>query len=299
MTARIRTGLIGAGAFGANHAAKLAGLAQSDFQGVFDLDAARASEIAGKVSARAFESLEALLSACDAVIVATPARTHGRVALQAIQAGKHALVEKPLAATVSEAHALIDAAARAGVALMVGHQERFVLQALGLFDAPERPTLIESVREGPFTGRAMDVSVTFDLMIHDLDLATALFGDAPQAIEARGSAERGPEFDAVSARLTFAGGIAQFTASRIAAARKRTMRVVFPSGEARVDFLARTMANETPFSFDTDFAAKVPDPLGRNVEEFLDAAITGRRISTAPAAAAVALAAAIDAAAAR
>jgi predicted dehydrogenase len=184
------------------------------------------------------------------------------------------------------------------VTLQAGHQERFVLQALGLFDVPEKPLSIESVREGPFTGRGMDVSVTFDLMIHDLDLVAVLFGDAPGGIKATGRAERGSEYDAVEAQLQFQGGHASLTASRVAEARKRTMRVAFPSGEVSVDFLTRTMSNTTPFALDPDFAAKAPDPLGQNVRAFLAASLAGSasQISGESGAAAVALAAAIDAA---
>jgi hypothetical protein len=125
-----------------------------------------------------------------------------------------------------------------------------------------------------------------------------LFGDAPSAIRATGRAERGSELDAVEAYLQFTGGHARLTASRVAEARKRTMRVAFPSGEVSVDFLTRTMSNTTPFALDPDFAAKAPDPLGQNVRAFLAASLAGSasQISGESGAAAVALAAAIDAA---
>lgn len=301
MTRKLKTGLIGAGAFGANHARQLSNAPDSDFQGVYDSDADRAEDMAARYGVHAFESLPALFAATEALIIATPARTHGALAGAAVAAGRHVLVEKPLAASVDEARRLVAAAARAGVTLQAGHQERFVLQALGLFDAPERPLAIESVREGPFTGRGMDVSVTFDLMIHDLDLVAVLFGDRPGDIRATGRAERGVELDAVEAHLRFATGEARLGASRIAEQRKRAMRVTFPSGEVNVDFLARTMTNTTPFPLDPDFAAKAPDPLGQNVRAFLAAILTAGAspIPGESGAAAVALAAAIDEAARR
>jgi predicted dehydrogenase len=298
MNTRQKTGLIGAGAFGANHARQLSTAPQSDFQGVYDADLARAEDTAKRFGVRAFATLEALLAATDAVIIATPARTHAALAGAALAAGRHVLVEKPLAASVEDAQHLVATAARAGVTLQAGHQERFVLQALGLLDVPEMPLSIESVREGPYTGRGMDVSVTFDLMIHDLDLIAELFGAAPTTIRATGSAERGSEYDAVEAHLQFERGHAHLTASRVAEARKRTMRVAFPSGEVSVDFLTRTMSNTTPFALDPDFAAKAPDPLGQNVRAFLATSLSGAasQLSGESGAAAVALAAAIDAA---
>lgn len=296
MTDKIKTGLVGAGAFGANHARQLSQAEDSAFQGVFDNDLDRAEDMAARYGVRAFPTLDALIAATDALIIATPARTHGALAGVAVAAGRHVFVEKPLAATLAEADSLVAAAARAGVVLQAGHQERFVLEALGLFAAPEKPIMVESVREGPFTGRGMDVSVTLDLMIHDLDLIAVLFGDKPISVAASGRAERGDQLDAVEAHLHFATGEAKLTASRVAEARKRTMRAVFPSGEVNVDFLTRTMTNTTLFPLDSDFAAKAPDPLGQNVRAFLHA-IRARgpsMISGESGAAAVALAAAID-----
>jgi predicted dehydrogenase len=298
MTTQIRTGLIGAGAFGANHARQLSQATGSSFQGVYDVDADRAEDMARRYGVRPFTALPDLFAATDALIIATPAKTHGALAGAAVAAGKHVFVEKPLAATPQEADDLVAAAARAGVVIQAGHQERFVLASLGLFAAPEKPVLVESTREGPFTGRGMDVSVTLDLMIHDLDLIAVLFGDAPSAISAEGKAVRGAEFDEVSAHLTFARGEARLKASRTAEERKRTMRAVFPSGEVKIDFLARTMSNTTPFALDPEFAAKTPDPLKLNVQAFL-AAVAARGGSPIPGesgAAAVRLAAAIDAA---
>jgi predicted dehydrogenase len=298
----IKTGLFGAGAFGANHAAKLAALPSSAFQGVFDADPARAAALAERHGVRAYARAEELLAAVDAVIVATPALTHGALAGAALAAGKHALVEKPLAASLREADALVAAAQAKRLVLQAGHQERFVIAALGLDAAPERPTRLELIRETPFTGRGMDVSVTFDLMIHDLDLAALLFAAAPVKIEARGRAEHGAPLDEVEARLLYAGGEALLRASRIAPARKRTLKAAYPSGVVEIDFLERKLVkNTTPFALDPDFADKAADPLGCGVETFLEA-IAANKPSAIPGksgAAAVALAEAIDAACAR
>ena len=299
---KVKTGLIGAGAFGANHAGKLAALANSAFQGLYDADQARAQALAERHGARAFARVEDLLDAVDAVIIATPARTHAALAAAALAAGKHTLVEKPLAATKREADALVAAAQANNLVLQAGHQERFVIHALGLDAAPERPTRLDLVRETPFTGRGMDVSVTFDLMIHDLDLAALLFAAAPIKVEARGRPEHGELLDEVEATLTFAGGETYLRASRIAPARKRTLRAVYPSGEVEIDFLERALVkNTTPFALDPRFADKVADPLGRGVEAFLEAIVANQpsAIPGESGAAAVAMAEVIDAAAAR
>ena len=292
----LRTGVVGAGAFGNYHAGKLAGSAGSAFQGVFDPHFDRADEVAARHGGRAFSSLDALIESCDALIVAAPARAHADIAARAIEAGRHVLVEKPLAATVEDAEYLVRLAHRQGVVLQAGHQERFVMDAIGLLRAPQPPLRIESVREGPPSGRGCDVSVTMDLMIHDLDLVAMVFGSTPLSIQAQATGAPGL-WDSVEARLVFAAGSATLVASRAAPARRRTMRAEYATGAVQIDFLTRTMRNASGLDLDANFAEKAPDPLGMSVDAFI-AAARGVAPCVAPGeagAAAVRLAAAIDA----
>ena len=178
--ANLKTGLIGAGVFGGYHAGKIAASDRTEFVGLFDPDQSRCAELAEKHGVEAYSDQEALFTAVDAVIVACPATYHEAVVRSALQAGCHVMVEKPLALT---GHAADDLAALAddeGLVLQVGHQERFVMEAMGLFDIPEAPTRIEAWRMGPPApdGRAGDVSVIWDLMTHDLDLVGKLMGPA-------------------------------------------------------------------------------------------------------------------------
>jgi len=293
----LRTGLLGAGSFASYHAGKLASLPQSAFQGLYDPDPARAQALAEKHGCRAAASLQELISGLDAIVIASPANTHFDAARAALEAGLHVYVEKPLAEWAVDADVLASEAAARGRVLQVGHQERLVAGALGLFDAPERPTHIEAVREGPGSGRGEDVSVTLDLLIHDLDLAIELIGADP--ISAAASGEGAP-LNAVRAEVKFANGAtATFRSSRRAETRARTTKIVYPSGAVDVDFIARTMRNDTGFALDPEFASKVADPLGASVEAFLKACL-GQGPCIAPGAAAakaVRLANMIDAAA--
>jgi predicted dehydrogenase len=150
---------------------------------------------------------------------------------------------------------------------------------MGLFDAPERPTLLEAVRVGPPNPRNLDVSVVLDLMIHDLDLALALDPTDPAMIEADGARVANDTLDRVEAEAEFDDGfVARFRASRVAEGRERTMRVVYPSGEVRVDFLTHAFVNTTPFALDPDFeqAPAAKDKLGASLGAFL-AAVRGER----------------------
>src|SRR5262249_26098331 len=143
-----------------------------------------------------------------------------------------------------------------------------------LLSAPERPTFIESVREGPWTGRSADVSVTLDLMVHDLDLVLQLIKAKPHAIKATAQSEHGRTADRIDAHLSFDGCEAHFTASRIAE-RRRYIRAVYPSGEVKLDFISRAFENTTSFPLNANFAETRigSDPLGANVAQFIDAVL--------------------------
>ncbi len=268
----LRAGVLGVGVFGALHARKYAALAGVELAGVFDPHPERARRLASDLGVQACEDVGALLAAAHVVTVASPAHTHAALAERALAAQVHAYVEKPLAASLAEGSRLVRHARDRRLVLACGHQERVVFAAMGLLDAPEIPLRIESVRRGTPNARNRDVSCVLDLMIHDLDLALAVCGEAVLSVQAEG------QFDAVRADATFASGTRTvFEASRIAERRERTMRVVYPSGEVFVDFLAPSFRNTAAFTLNEAFAATPDgrDPLGASVGAFL-AAVRGQ-----------------------
>ena len=152
-----------------------------------------------------------------------------------------------------------------------------MFRAMGLLGLPERPTRLEAIRRGTFTGRNADVSCVLDLMIHDIDLAITLDPAGIAGVHADGHVAAGPFADHASAEIRFEDGMAAlFEASRDAGKRERRMRVVFPSGAVEIDFLARTFADSTPFGLNADFAdtPEGRDPLGASVADFV-AAVRG------------------------
>ncbi|MGZ8407828.1 MAG: Gfo/Idh/MocA family protein, partial [Caulobacteraceae bacterium] len=214
---------------------------------------------------------EFLDAAKDVVTIASPAVYHAQAVEQALAAGRHVYVEKPLAVTVEDARRLAGEARGAGLVLAVGHQERAVFGEMGLLGLPQRPLRFEAVRRGTPSDRNLDVSCVLDLMIHDIDLALTLNPSAVRDVAAHGDA------DEVDAEITFDdGAVATFSASRVAAARERTMLAAFPSGEVRLDFLTRAFVNGTPYNLLPDFAEtpRGKDPLGASVMDFL-AAVRG------------------------
>jgi len=283
VTNLLKTGVIGAGVFGGHHARKYASHARVSLLGIYDPDQARAAALAGSLDdVRVYDSLEDLLSDVDAVTIASPARYHGAQAKAALAAECHVLVEKPLAVTSAEAEACVNLAEANKRVLQAGHQERFVFQAMGALSAPEAPTRITARRKGPFSERGADASVTFDLMVHDIDLACRLAVGPATSVQGETKSEKTALPDYAKARIAFQGGlVAELEASRLADERDRVMRIEYPSGALTVDFIAKSFDNQTPFAFNPDFAKdpKAADSLGANVSAFIDSVLDGAPVA--------------------
>jgi hypothetical protein len=242
----VRVGVLGVGHFGRFHAVKLA--ARGVLAGVHDADPARAAAVAAEVKAPALDPA-ALIAASDAVVVAAPTRFHHALAMQALGAGRHLFVEKPLAATVAQAEEIIAEAAARRLVLQVGHIERYsaAIRTLRASGAAEGAVAFEATRVAPFRPRSLDVSVVLDLMIHDLDLVLTLAGAPLAEVRAVGRRVMSEHLDFVVAQLGFANGrAATVTASRISVGLERRLRLLGPAGETRVDFLARTLERLHP-----------------------------------------------------
>jgi predicted dehydrogenase len=277
MADTLRGGVIGAGVFGGYHARQYATLPGTRLVAVFDPHLDRARAMAGRHEAQGFDDLDAFLAEVDLVTVASPAIYHADGAVAALQAGKPVYVEKPLAVSLRDADRIIDEAARRKLVVAAGHQERVVSELIGLLNIPEQPLRLEAVRHGPPSERSLDVSVVLDLMIHDLDLALSLTTGEPLTVEAEGRIDFSQGWDQANAEVTFDNGfICRFDASRMAAGRERTMKLVYPSGEVEIDFVTRAFRNTTPHALNADYAEApaFKDPLGASVAGFL-AAVRG------------------------
>ncbi len=241
MPDRLRIGLLGAGHFGRFHALKVAANPRALLAGIHDLDEARATRVASEVRAPVLD-FDPLVAASDALIVATPAEHHFGHAARIIEAGRHVLIEKPIAATLAEADALATLAARAGRVLQVGHLLRFSAEHRAITARIRRPLYIEATRIAPFKPRGTDVSVILDLMIHDLDLVLAVVDSPIESVDALGAAVSSPHEDIANARVRFGNGcVAAITASRISLKTERRMRLFSEEGYLSADFVAREL----------------------------------------------------------
>jgi predicted dehydrogenase len=237
----IRCGVWGVGVWGEKHARVYAALPESKLVGVWDQSAERARAVAEQYGTRAFDSPEALLRECEAVSVATPTVAHRAATEQALAAGCHVLVEKPMAVTVAEADAMIAAGKRAGRTLQVGQVERFNPALLAARPFVNGLKFIEGHRMAMFQPRSLDIDVVGDLMIHDIDAVLHLTGRTPTQISAVGVAVLSSNEDIANARLEFDDGcVANLTASRVSVERLRRLRFFQGNAYVSVDLFEKT-----------------------------------------------------------
>jgi predicted dehydrogenase len=244
---KLKVAVVGCGHLGTIHARLLAGRDDAELVAVCDpgADAARRAAEAHGCAACA-EPLD-LVGRVAAAVVAAPTGLHAAVALPLLEAGIDLLVEKPIAATVEDARAIVTSARRHGRIVAVGHVERFNPAWQLAVRKVGRPTYVESARLAPFTYRSLDVGAILDLMIHDIDLVLSLEPGRLEQVEAHGIVATGGYEDLVKARLVFSSGlVADLTASRINPVLRRTMSLWSKTALAAVDFNAKTVEVLSP-----------------------------------------------------
>ena len=242
MQSPLRVGVIGVGYLGRYHAEKYAALPETRLVGVADLAWERGREVAKALGTEAFADYRLLFPQVEAVSVAVNTKDHYLVVREALEAGLHVLVEKPLTATVAEADDLLRLAEKHDRLLMVGHLERFNSAMAGLRNLTTTPRFIESHRLAFFKERGTDVDVVLDLMIHDLDHVLSLVRSPVMEIRAAGISILTSTVDLANVRLEFASGcIANFTASRMSLKTMRRFRLFQPDAYLAVDFEAQEL----------------------------------------------------------
>jgi predicted dehydrogenase len=245
--ARLRLAVIGVGHLGKEHARILAGMPEVELVGVADVNFDQARAVAARWGTRPYADYWPLLNLVDAAVIVVPTVHHHALACEFLRRGLPVLVEKPLAATLEQADALVALARAQGTLLQVGHIERFNPAFEELARRPLQPKFVACERLGPFTGRSTDIGVVLDLMIHDLDILLNVVRAPVIAVEAVGVALFGGHEDVANARLTFANGcVAQVTASRASAVPLRRMHLWAPEGYVGLDFGKRHLTLVQP-----------------------------------------------------
>jgi predicted dehydrogenase len=284
---KIRTAVIGVGYFGRFHAEKYAGLGRSTLTAIADTDRERASAIAEKHQVTPVFDYRELFGQVDAVSIAVPTPLHYEVAKAFLEQDVHVLIEKPITENLAQADELIQLAAENGKVLQVGHLERFSAARLGLEGVLDQPLFIECNRIAAFKPRGSDVSVTLDLMIHDIDMIQHLVKAPVSEVDAAGAPVFSSEEDIANARLHFANGcIANVTASRISTKSERKMRIFQHDAYIMIDFVNKKvlvarrgegeMLPGVPKIDVEEHNYEEEDILEREIEAFLESVASGR-----------------------
>ncbi len=244
---RTRVAVVGCGHLGAIHARLLAGRPDAELVAVVDPYAGPREKVAAEHRCEALAEPEELIGKVDAAIVAAPTGRHAAVALPLLESGIDLLVEKPIAATVEEARAIVTTARLHDRTVAVGHVERFNPAWRMAVARAGRIVSLESVRLAPFTYRCMDVGVVQDLMIHDIDLLLSLEPGRLERVDAQGIHATGGHEDAVRAHFVFSSGlVATLTASRIHPTLRRGLTLWSSEGVVSVDFHAKAVEVVAP-----------------------------------------------------
>jgi predicted dehydrogenase len=284
----LRCAVVGAGYLGRFHAQKYAAIAGCTLAGVADPSAEARARIAAELGVPVFADHRELLGGVDAVSVATPTTLHHAIARDFLEAGAHALVEKPISATAAEARDLIRIAAARGRVLQVGHLERFNPVIVAVAGELSQPRFIESNRLAPFKARGTDVSVVLDLMIHDIDLIEHIVQSPIASIDAIGAPVFTDEIDIANARIRFESGcVADVTASRISLKAERKLRVFQADAYLSIDLQQKLLTIvRRPATIEEGAIPKVDleersfepgDALLEEIRSFVDAVRSGRR----------------------
>jgi predicted dehydrogenase len=231
----MRVGVIGTGVMGGHHVRILDSLPEAELRGFYDPDPTAASSVVERFGCRSFDSVEELAKEIDAAVIAAPTAVHRELGCSLLQSGIHVLMEKPLAASLSDADELVAAAGDA--VLAVGHVEFHNPAVEKILSLGLPPGFVEVHRMGVFSPRSLDIDVVLDLMIHDLQILHSLDPSPVVKLHAVGVNVLSSRVDIANVRLELASGcVANLTASRVSAEKIRKFRVFVPQGYFAVDY---------------------------------------------------------------
>jgi UDP-N-acetylglucosamine 3-dehydrogenase len=282
----LRVGVVGVGVMGSNHARVLADLPGVRLVGVADPDRKQREFVSGALGCSSYADVHGLLAGgVDALTIAAPTHLHRELALTGIERGVHVMVEKPISSSVEEGNAIIAAARRAGVTLMVGHVERFnpAVEAIKEAIRHEDILSIAITRVGPFPPRMSNVGVVIDLAVHDIDLI-CWFTDSeivevqPQLSSA--IAER--EDIALLQFRTASGVLAHINTNWITPFKARNVTVATRNKYVMGDLLTRQVTECFGFQPDGSYSMRHlsvghAEPLRAELQAFVSAVRSGQR----------------------
>ena len=254
----LKVGVLGAGHLGKIHLRLLNQSDKYELMGFYDPNSDNADKVSKEFGYHKFDSITELVEAVDVVDIVTPTLSHYECAKEAITAGKHIFIEKPISNTIEEAEEIIALANQYNIKGQVGHVERFNPAFIATKGMIENPMFIETHRLAEFNPRGTDVPVVLDLMIHDIDVILSVVKSPVKNVYASGVSVISDTPDIANARIEFENGcVANLTASRISLKNMRKSRFFQKDAYISVDFLEKACevvkmkdAPEVPGDFD-------------------------------------------------
>ena len=254
----LKVGVLGAGHLGKIHLRLLNQSSKYELVGFYDPFKENAEKVSAEFGYKSFDTISDLIAAVDVVDIVTPTLSHYHCAVDAIKAGKHIFLEKPISNTVEEAEHIIQLAKEYNIKGQVGHVERFNPAFKAVKDKIHNPMFIETHRLAEFNPRGTDVPVVLDLMIHDIDAILSVVKSPVKNIHATGTAVISDSPDIANARIEFENGcVANVTSSRISMKNMRKARFFQKDAYISVDYLDKICevvkmkdAPEVPGDFD-------------------------------------------------
>lgn len=254
----LKIGVLGAGHLGKIHLRLLNQSSKYELVGFYDPSKENTEKVSAEFGYKSFHNISDLIAAVDVVDIVTPTLSHYHCAIEAVKAGKHIFLEKPISNTLEEAEHIIELAKEFNVKGQVGHVERFNPAFKAVKDKIHNPMFIETHRLAEFNPRGTDVPVVLDLMIHDIDAILSVVKSPVKNIHATGTAVISDSPDIANARIEFENGcVANVTSSRISMKNMRKARFFQKDAYISVDYLDKICevvkmkdAPEVPGDFD-------------------------------------------------
>ena len=276
----LKIGVIGVGVMGANHARVLSEIADVELAGIVDPDRKQRELVGHTLGCPVFADLDALLASdVEAVTIAAPTHLHQDIALACIARGLHVMVEKPIAPTVEEGRAIVAAARRAGVTLMVGHVERFnpAVESIKLALKDQDIFSIAITRVGPIPPRMSNVGVVIDLAVHDIDLIRWFTDSEIVEIQPQTSSAVAVREDIALLQFRTASGVlAHINTNWLTPFKARTIHVATRDKYLIGDLLTRQVTECFGFQPDGSYSMRhlsvgYAEPLRAEMRAFIDA----------------------------
>ncbi len=277
---KFKVAVIGAGYFGQRHIKVLTQMPDVEIVGIADKDIEKAQEIAQQYNLKYCDDYRELLKSAQIFFVVTPTITHFDIGIELINEGKALFIEKPLTEKPVFAEELLNEAAKKNVIIQVGLIERYNPVIKSLVGCLRNPVFIQVERVSPFLGRAIDTDVTYDLMIHDIDLIWMLLRNSgnfklkdlkvfrKNIITSRiDYASVWMEFDNANCNIK-----AHLTASRISSVFNRRISIVQQNNVLYADLINRTLTEVDSTGKVTEIVVKDKDsqPLYEEIRDFLN-----------------------------